>query len=85
MMFNGMRVIANAALTEAGEPYEVRRSWKERLFSRPWTPLLSTRTVVPQVPLKGGYQIARDTLMMHPETIRQLKLALRPTRQEGST
>ena len=71
--FNGLRVIESVYLTEAGEPYQVRRSWKERLFSRPWKPLQRTRMVVPQVPMKGGYRLGNDTIVMHPDMIRQLR------------
>ena len=81
MMVNGLRVIESVYLTEPGEPYEVRRSWTERLFSRPWEPLRRTRTIIPQVPMKGGYRIGRDAIAMHPETVRQLKRAW-PTPEE---
>ena len=73
---NGLRVIASPYLTEPGEPYQVRRSWKERLFSRPWTPLIRTRVVVPKVPMKGGYQLGDGSIVMHPQMIQQLKLAV---------
>lgn len=71
-LFNGFRVITSPYLTEAGEPYDVRRSLRERLFSRPWHPLQRTRTITPQVPMKGGYRLGHDTVVMHPETFRQL-------------
>jgi hypothetical protein len=74
--FAGLRVIESVWLTEAGEPYQIRRSWKERWFSRPWRPLQRTRTVVPQVPMKGGYRLNNDTIVMHPEIIRELRAAL---------
>lgn len=69
----GMRVITNEMLTEAGEPYQVRRPWRERLLSRPWRPFQATRTIVPQVPSKQVYRM-NGTLVMHPETFRLLKL-----------
>lgn len=70
---NGLRVIESVLLTEAGKPYEVRRPWRERLFSRPWRPLQATRTVTPQIPMQGGYQLANGTLVMHPETVRRIR------------
>lgn len=72
---SGFRVIESEYLTEAGEPVQVRRSWRERLFSRPWRPLRQTRTVIPQVPMKGGYRLGKHTIVMHPETLRQLRAA----------
>lgn len=75
-MLDGTRVIMNVNLTEAGEPYTVRRSWLERLFSCPWQPFTATRTITPQVPMRGGYELTNGTLMMHPETFRQMKAML---------
>ncbi len=66
--FNGMRVITSLWMTEAGEPYQVRRTWRERLFTRPWRPLVATRTIVPQVPMRDVIQLNASTLVMHPET-----------------
>jgi hypothetical protein len=69
--FGGMRVIESVWLTEKGEPYTVKRSWRERLFSRPWKPLVSTRTIVPDVPYRGAVQLDANTLVMHPQTLRE--------------
>lgn len=71
--FNGMRVIESPYLTQPGTPYTVRRTWRERLFSRPWRPLVVTRTVVPQVPYDGVVKLNEHTLVMHPEMFRKLK------------
>ena len=71
----GMRIITSEWLTEAGEPYEVRRTWRERLFSRPWHPLRVTRTVVPQVPMKGAVQLNAHTLVIHPAMLSSLRQA----------
>lgn len=72
----GMRVIESVYLIEDGEPYEVRRPWRERLFSRPWRPMQATRLVVPKVPYRGAFKLTDKTLVMHPETLRQLRKAL---------
>lgn len=71
--FNGMRVIESVHLTQDGKPYQVRRSWRFRLFSLPWRPWQTTYTVVPRVPYKGAIQIDANTLIMHPETVRYLR------------
>jgi hypothetical protein len=73
---NGMRIIESAYLEEDGEPYQVRRTWRERLFTRPWRPLVATRTVVPKVPFRGVIQLNATTLVMHPVTLRQLRETL---------
>lgn len=72
-MFNGMRVIESPFLEQDGAPYEVRRTWRERLFTRPWRPLVTTRTVVPKVPYKGAVQLNAHTLVMHPAMLRELR------------
>ncbi len=68
--FAGMRILESEYLTVDGEPVQVRRSWRERLFSRPWRPLTTTRTVVPQVPNPGLMRIDARTIVLHPETAR---------------
>ena len=73
LLFSGLRVIESVWLTVDGEPCEVRRSWSERLFSRPWRPFKATRTVIPKLPHPGAIQLDTKTIMMHPETYRQLK------------
>ena len=79
-MFNGTPVILSQWLVKAGEPQEVRRSWRERLFSRPWRPFKATYTVVPQVPSDQILHTAQG-FIMHPEMWRRLnaQLVQRPT------
>ncbi len=75
MMFDGIRIVESIYLVEPGDPIEIRRSWRERLFSRPWTPLKTTRTLIPNVPYKGAIRIDNTTIVMHPETVRQFRAA----------
>ena len=75
--FNGMHIIESVYLVENGEPIVVHRTWRERLFSRPWTPLIKTRTVVPQIPYRGAVQLDANTLVMHPYTLAQLRKELK--------
>ena len=72
MHFNGLQVITSVNLTVPGEPVEIPRSWRERLFTRPWQPLKRTRTVTPQIPHPGAL-IMRDKILMHPATYQKLK------------
>lgn len=76
LRFMGMRVILNNLLEQDGEPYTVRRTWRERLFTRPWRPHVATRTITPKVPYKGAFQIDANTVVMHPETYHQMTKAL---------
>lgn len=73
MTFNGMRVIESVYLEQDGEPYTVTRGWRERLFSRPWRPFVATRIVVPKVPYRGAVRLDANTLVMHPQTLRQMR------------
>ena len=68
----GMRIIESAYLMEPGEPRVERRTWRERLWSRPWRPWVATRTVIPQVPHRGALRLSDGTLVMHPATVKQL-------------
>jgi hypothetical protein len=72
----GLKIIESVYLTEPGDPIEVRRSWKERLFSRPWHPLKKTRTFIPQVPMRGAYRLGNDSVVMHPAMAAKLRHAL---------
>jgi hypothetical protein len=59
-------------MTEPGDPVQVRRTWKERLCSRPWAPWCATKTIVPQVPSSKVYIIG-GVAHMHPQTFTTLK------------
>jgi hypothetical protein len=75
MVFGGMPVVLSPWLTEAGDPVTVRRSWRERLFSRPWRPLVASRTFRPQVPKKGAVIMA-GKIFMHPEAAQLMRAGL---------
>lgn len=49
-MIDGIPIYENANMVIDGEPYEVRRTWRERLLSRPWRPWRATRWVTPKIP-----------------------------------
>ncbi len=75
--FFGMRIIWSEHLTQDGEPVEVRRSWRERLFSRPWQPFRATRTFIPKIPYRGALKLNESTLIMHPATWQALQDGIR--------
>jgi hypothetical protein len=72
MNMNRVRIVESAYLVVDGKPYTARRSWRERLISRPWRPFVASRVVVPKVPHPGAVQIGPDTFLMHPETARKV-------------
>lgn len=72
-MLFGANVVVSALMVEDGKPYEVKRTWKERLFSSPWRPFKATKTVVPKVPKKDAVLMPDGSLVMHPATFERLK------------
>jgi hypothetical protein len=68
MHFAGMKIFTSLGMVEPGEPFEVVRTWKERLLTRPWRPLKKTKTVTPMVPMKQVLMKGTD-VWMHPETL----------------
>ena len=78
----GIRIIEDPNLVQDGKPRVVRRSLRERLFSRPWRPLQRTRTVIPKEPRIEALEIRPGVLVMHPATARALREVLR--RKGGS-
>lgn len=70
-LYHGIPVVLDPNLREY-ELREARRTWRERLFTRPWRPFTTTRywqEAVPssQVLFFGGFYL------MHPLTFRALK------------
>lgn len=73
----GMQIIESVWLTEAGEPVQVRRTWRERLTTRPWRPWRATKTIIPQVPSKCVLGLNHNTICVHPATLIELRRQLR--------
>lgn len=76
--FNGLRVIESRLLEQDGEPRQVRKTWRARLCSWPWRPWQATTTVVPKVPYQGAFRLDKNTVVMHPDTIRKLRRLTEP-------
>lgn len=72
----GMKVIENRLMVEDGEPYEVARTWKERLFTWPWQPFKIVNIIIPKVPLKEVWRLGDNTLVMHPDFFEEMKKSL---------
>jgi hypothetical protein len=50
MTFGGIQIKVSPWAMVPGKPIQVKRPWRERLFSRPWRPWVKTRLVIPTVP-----------------------------------
>lgn len=62
----GLKVVLNPLLVLS--TVEVRfRPWWERLFTRPWRPLVHFEKHTVHVPDPNGY-VERGTIFVHPET-----------------
>lgn len=70
---NGQRFVPNSLLTEP-QTTEVKRSWKERLFSWPWTPLKPTKYVTTQVASRQVIH-ANGVYYAHPDVIADIQRA----------
>jgi hypothetical protein len=69
---NGNRWQASNLMTVA-KTEEVKRTWKERLFSWPWRPLRKTKYVTTHVPSEQVI-FAHGTYFAHPELIEKIRL-----------
>ena len=72
-IINGLRIVEDPNMTIAGKPYRVKRTWRERLFTKPWKPLWRYRTIVPQVPRKEIFMAPGNLAIMHPVIAMKLK------------
>lgn len=72
-LFNpmGMRVIVDSQLVEPDGTVDVRRTWRERLFSIPWRPLEATKPVQTFRPSREVIQV-NGRLLMHPVTWKKM-------------
>lgn len=69
---NGLRIVENSNMTVLGKPYDVKRTWTERLFTWPWNPFKSSKTIVTHVPSNEVIQ-GDGVLIMHPEIAKVFK------------
>lgn len=65
--FSGMPVAISPHVPQyAKKKVTVRRSWRERLFSRPWRPWISTKVIEVDDPETPVVWMVDRRLMMHP-------------------
>ena len=65
---SNLRVIEDSNMVEDGEPFEVNRTWRERILSFPWRPFKSTKTFTPKVPMRKAYMFDGN-VVMHPAMV----------------
>ncbi len=70
-MLHGCKVYTNDSLVDSVTE-QVDRTWKERLFSRPWKPLIRTKYVQRSEPSRQIYQLPNGSFVMHPVMLREL-------------
>lgn len=71
----GTHIVTDPHLTKTAV-VEVRRTWRERLFSRPWRPWERTKFVTRQVPDDTVYFI-RGRIVCHPIVRSQMERVIR--------
>lgn len=79
---NGFTVTYSEYLTKDGEPQEIKRTLKERWFTRPWNPLKKTRTVIPQVPRKE-FVMFNNTICAHPALKDEIDAIINTSKKEA--
>jgi len=79
---NAGKIIESVAMTQDGPPHEIERSWRERLFTRPWRPFKKTRTVIMRVPRDDALVMDDGSLVMHPQTAAKVRLAIKTYEQK---
>ncbi len=80
----GMRIIESYHMVIPDGTKSARRSWRERLLTRPWRPWKSHKTVTNYKPdpqlMPMPDMFGTPALVGHPETIRRLKAR---TKEQG--
>ena len=76
-MLGGIRIIESLNLVAPGPNIEAPRTWKERLFTLPWRPFNSSKTVATTVPVKDAIVLPTGEFLMHPETASYLRKELK--------
>jgi len=80
--YAGKQVITSPYLTKMSEPFSAKRSWKERLFTRPWQPFKSTKMITEQIP-SDEVLLFDGKIVIHPITLEKLKFKLELDKNES--
>lgn len=76
--YNGYRVYTDTSMIVISGTIEIKLTWKQRLFSRPWHPLMTHIT-------ENTYEPSREVIIsetnhmmiMHPHTLKELEKAIK--------
>ncbi|HEC64245.1 MAG TPA: hypothetical protein ENI23_03020 [bacterium] len=69
----GLKIIEDKSLTIPDGTITVTRSWKERLFTRPWKPWVATKEIFNIIPNPELFYIKdRGIVLAHPVTAKRL-------------
>lgn len=80
----GLKILENPILTVPGQSEQVKRTLKERLFSRPWRPFKKYIKVTPMIPDPNYYlDKINNTIIAHPDTARKLMNAIEEDTKHG--
>lgn len=79
----GFKIHQNSNMLDDGPPEERVRSWKERLFTRPWKPWKKTKWVPTKVPSCTILHMPDGSLMMHPIMFREALSAIAADAKRG--
>ena len=69
--WGGVRIVKSPMLIEY-KTREVERTWKDRLFSKPWRPFQKIKTEIYTVPGKAQFDKENMILFVHPEHYEKL-------------
>ncbi len=79
----GLQIIENKNMVIEDGTTIIKRSWRERIFSRPWRPLQRTREITRFVPDPDVYLIRdRNIIIAHPVTVTKLHQEIQKREEE---
>ena len=77
------QIIENKNMTIADGTIIIKRSWRERIFSRPWRPLQRTREIIRFIPDPHIYLIrGKNMIVAHPTTAIKLRQEIQKREEE---
>lgn len=80
MIISGITIKTNPNLVVPGETKAVKRTWRERLFSRPWRPLQTHNYIQTYDPDPNFYDIG-GVMFCHPVLLDKLVTAIEASKK----
>lgn len=69
----GLNIIEDKNLVIQDGITTLNRTWKERLFTRPWKPWIATKEIANMIPNPDVFIIKGKTVLAHPATAQKIK------------